>query len=113
MPFLQAAGMAAKTDKTSKVQRPAAKKRLPPNAGKGRKKGVRNKMTRELKDMILHALDGAGGVEYLQRQADQNPSAFLSLVGKVLPMTVANADGSNLQAPQFVVMPVQPVDRDG
>ena len=98
---------------TSKVQPSTAKKPLPPNAGKGRKKGVRNKMTRELKDMILKALDGAGGVKYLQRQADENPAAFMSLVGKVLPLTVANPDGTNLQAPQFIVTPVQPAEHDG
>ena len=31
------------------------------NAGKGRKKGVQNKMTTDVKAMILKALDGAGG----------------------------------------------------
>lgn len=68
----------------------------PPNAGKGRPKGVPNKVTGALKDMILQALDGAGGAKYLQTQAIENPSAFLTLVGKVLPMTVS-ADGSGLR----------------
>lgn len=73
----------------SKVQNGADKK-LPPNAGKGRKKGVPNKVTRDLKDMILGALDKAGGVDYLtERAADpRTASAFLTLVGKTLPMTV-------------------------
>ena len=57
-------------------------------SGQGRPKGALNKQTKELKDMILGALDGAGGIEYLQRQADENPSAFMSLIGRVLPMTV-------------------------
>jgi len=35
--------------------------------------------------MILEALDGAGGVDYLTKQAKANPAAFLSLVGKLLP----------------------------
>lgn len=52
----------------------------------GRQKGVPNKTTRELKDMILTALDQAGGEEYLVAQAHDNPTAFMSLVGKVLPM---------------------------
>ena len=58
--------------------------------GAGRKKGVPNKATKELKDMILSALDGAGGVDYLQERAcdPRTASAFLTLVGKVLPMTV-------------------------
>lgn len=61
--------------------------RRPPAKG-GSRKGIPNKTTAQLKDMILQALDGAGGVEYLQRQADEKPAAFLALVGKVLPMTV-------------------------
>lgn len=61
----------------------------PPNAGKGRVKGVPNKMTKALKDMILEALDNAGGVEYLKGQATSNPTAFLTLVGKVLPLQVS------------------------
>jgi len=55
----------------------------------GRQKGTPNKVTGELRQMILKALDNCGGVEYLQRQADENPTAFLTLVGKVLPLTVA------------------------
>lgn len=57
----------------------------PPNAGKGRKHGSQNKVSKELKDMILGALDAAGGENYLKRQAKESPAAFLGLVGKVLP----------------------------
>ena len=73
---------------TSKVQRSAGSKALPPNAGKGRKKGVPNRVTKELKEMILGALSDVGGQAYLARQAEENPNAYLALVGKVLPMTV-------------------------
>lgn len=55
-------------------------------AGPGRPKGSQNKVTKELKDMILGALDDAGGQGYLATQAKLNPNAFLSLVGKVLPL---------------------------
>jgi hypothetical protein len=75
-------------------------------AGPGRPKGVPNKLTADLKAMILTALDKAGGVKYLQRQSTENPTAFLTLVGKVLPLTVANPDGTNLPAPQFIIQPV-------
>lgn len=54
----------------------------------GRKEGVGNKLTTELKEMILGALDAAGGMGYLTTQAKTNPVAFLSLLGKVLPMQI-------------------------
>ena len=58
--------------------------------GPGRKKGVPNRVNGEVKAMILEALDGAGGVQYLiERASDpRTASAFLTLVGKVLPMQV-------------------------
>lgn len=71
----------------------AAKGTKPPNAGKGRKPGVPNKVTAALKDMVLQALEGAGGVAYLQKQADENPAAFLTLLGKVLPLQIGASDG--------------------
>lgn len=62
-----------------------------PNQGK---RGP-NKNTAQLKDMILKALDSAGGAEYLERRANdpRTASAFLSLIGKVLPMQVTGEDG--------------------
>lgn len=77
----------------SKLLMAAAKGHRPPNAGKGRPKGVPNKVTGELKDMILQALGDAGGVDYLKKQAAENPNAFLTLVGKVLPLQVGAGDG--------------------
>lgn len=38
--------------------------------------------------MIVEALDKAGGVKYLVKQANKNPAAFLGLVGKVMPLMV-------------------------
>lgn len=55
----------------------------------GSRKGKQNKATKELKDMILAALDECGGVDYLVRQAKKNnPAPFMSLIGKVLPTTI-------------------------
>lgn len=60
----------------------------PPSAGKGRPKGSVNKIQFEVKEMILTALNNVGGQEYLTRQAEQNPTAFLSLLGKVIPKDI-------------------------
>ena len=54
----------------------------------GRQKGTPNKMTKALKEMILGALDDAGGQAYLSAQAIKNPVAFLGLLGKVLPSEI-------------------------
>ena len=63
----------------------------------GRKKGVANVVTKELRDMILGALDDAGGQKYLAAQAIDNPGAFLSLVGKVLPKDMTIKGSMSLQ----------------
>jgi len=39
--------------------------------------------------MILGALDKSGGIKYLTEQAEKNPAAFMTLIGKVLPLTLA------------------------
>ena len=54
----------------------------------GRRKGTPNKTTAALKDMVLGALNRAGGEDYLLQQADQEPKAFMALLGRVLPMQV-------------------------
>jgi hypothetical protein len=54
----------------------------------GRQKGAVNKVTAELKDLILGALDESGGKSYLVEQASQNPVAFMALIGRVLPLTI-------------------------
>ena len=70
---------------------------LPPGPGPGRPKGVSNKNTKILKDMILEALEGAGGVKYLTTQANENPKAFMTLVGRVLPLQVTGANGGPIE----------------
>lgn len=74
----------------------ASKSRKPnPNRGAkpgerrgGRQKGTPNKLSADVKAMVLEALDKAGGANYLFAQAHANPTAFMTLVGKVLPMQV-------------------------
>lgn len=65
----------------------------------GRQKGTPNKTTALLKDAVIEAAVNAGDEEglvgYLTAVARDNPSAFLTLLGKVLPMQVnATHEGS-------------------
>lgn len=54
----------------------------------GRPAGSVNKVPVEIRAMIRQALDGVGGVSYLQQQAIENPVAFMTLIGKVIPTDV-------------------------
>lgn len=54
----------------------------------GRKAGVPNRVPAALKEMILQALELEGGVEYIRTQARNEPVAFMSMLGRVLPLTV-------------------------
>lgn len=71
---------------TGKV--PTGAKRPQPKGGS--RKGRPNKVTRELRDMILGALDAAGGEAYLVERATdaRTASAFVALLGKCLPKDV-------------------------
>lgn len=88
---------------SSKVEE-SREKVLPPNAGKGRPKGSRNKTTALLKDAILKAAEQAGNkvgddglVTYLEHQATENPGPFMGLLGKVLPMQVTGDKDNPLE----------------
>jgi hypothetical protein len=75
-------------------------------AGAGRPPGSLNKTTVQLREAILGALEAAGGKEgsvgYLRRLAIENSSAFASLLGKVLPTTLAAASESDGEIRQLV-----------
>lgn len=70
---------------------------LPPNAGKGRKAGVPNRIGAEVKTMILRALNEVGGEAYLVEQAKNNPTAFMTLLGRILPRETNGNTGDVLQ----------------
>lgn len=57
-------------------------------AGPGRPKGLQNKVTVEIKDMLRAALDEAGGKDYLVRQAKVNPVSFNALISKLIPADI-------------------------
>lgn len=91
---------------------------LPPNAGKGRAKGVPNKLTAAVRKAVMEALELAGqdaaraealqagktaaeadalaqtggAVDYLRRLAWREPRAFASLLARLLPVQVTGDD---------------------
>lgn len=73
----------------------AAPKGMPKPEGSGRKKGVRNKLTDDLKSMVFGALHAGGGQAFLERQMDENPVAFMSLLGKFVPRDINATVGFN------------------
>ncbi len=68
--------------------------------GAGRKPGIPNKVNAQLKETILEALHEAhpeGAIGYLKEQSALNPNAFLSLIGKVLPLQIGNVPGETFK----------------
>jgi len=63
----------------------------------GRQKGSTNKLTADVKEMVLGALDKAGGLDYLYTQSQANPTAFMTLIGKVLPLQIGNVPGEEFK----------------
>ena len=72
-------------------------------AGLGRPKGAVNKVTKALKDMILGALDAKGGQKWLEAQMDENPGAFLTLLGKVLPQDIKTSVTATATLEPFIL----------
>ena len=64
--------------------------------GPGRPKGSVNKVPADVRQMVVNALERAGGETYLLAQAKKNPKAFLALVGKCLPKDVNLGAGVGL-----------------
>ena len=73
---------------TAAIDKEPRERPLPPNAGKGRKPGVPNRINADLKHMILSALASVGGEAYLIEQAKNNPAVFLALLSKLIPRDV-------------------------
>ena len=53
--------------------------------GAGRPPGAQALISKEIRGMVLEALQGVGGVNYLMAVAITKPEVFCGLVGKVLP----------------------------
>jgi hypothetical protein len=86
------------------------------NAGKGRKKGVPNRVTGDVREMIRMTLRAAGedcggrgrraGVAYLRKQAHENPKAFMALLGKIVPTTI-ETDGAPILLEEIVLLALE------
>ena len=70
--------------------------RKPPNAGKGRVKGVPNKLTKAAKEAFGLAFDGIGGVPALIKWGKSNRTEFYKLYARLIPTHVSNPDGTPL-----------------
>jgi hypothetical protein len=53
--------------------------------GLNSRKGTPNKTTANIKAMIEESLKLAGGVDYFHKQSQENPQAYMQLIGKILP----------------------------
>lgn len=90
-----------------------SQKNAPPKSP-GRPKGSPNKTTALLKDALLIAAEQAGGkagmIGYLKTQASENPAAFLSLLGKVLPLQVTGEGGGPIRTQRVEIVAVRAHD---
>ena len=57
--------------------------------GAGRKKGIPNKLTTDVKQAILKAFDEVGGASWLVELAGKDAKAFCTLLGKTVPVPVS------------------------
>jgi hypothetical protein len=68
----------------------------------GRKGGTPNKTTVALKDAIVAAFHKTGGVDYLVWLSKEHPSAYATLLGRVLPTEI---DGSLTTQVDMIIPP--------
>lgn len=63
-----------------------------PQARRQQAKRLLNGFSHEqvLRDTILAALQAVGGQAYLARQAEENPVAFMALLGRLVPLQAAD-----------------------
>lgn len=81
----------------------------------GRPKGSTNHQSKMIKEMLFEALDKAGGADYLYNQSQSNPSAFMTMLGKILPTQIAGDEESPLtiiQRIERVVLDPNTTDKD-
>lgn len=77
-------------------------KRKPPAAGKGRPKGAVNKLTKTIREAVEVSFAQVGGADYLAQMAVEQPVAYMTLLGKIIPQQVemSGKDGAAIQLEQ-------------
>lgn len=75
--------------------------RKPPNAGKGRKAGTPNKVTRAFKEAVLAAFHELDGVDGLVAWGKENRTEFYKIAARLIPHEVIGPgpDGEHLIKP--------------
>lgn len=56
--------------------------------GKGRRRGSKNKVSKQAKELVLEALDDLGGKQWLLDLAEREPRSFAAMVQKLVPTEV-------------------------
>src|SRR4030095_9255821 len=75
----------------------------------GRQRGTPNKITKTLREAVLGAFDDVGGQQYLVRMSQEQPAAFMTLLGKMLPMTLTGEPSAPiLNRIELVAVPPKP-----
>lgn len=72
--------MAVRKKRGAKKSEPVPEKKRP-----GRRKGVPNKITGDVKRAISRAFKKVGGVKYLEALANSDPRTFCALLSKIVP----------------------------
>jgi hypothetical protein len=75
----------------------------------GSRKGRPNKISKIIKIEVLESFRMVGGRHYLARQAEENPTAYMNLLGKVIPQQIESAVGDLKIVVQALTGPVVPV----
>jgi len=91
-----------KADAKGTKEVPVTTKRKPPAAGKGRPKGAVNKLTKTIREAVEISFAQIGGADWLVKMADDQPVAYMTLLGKVLPQQVEHTgkDGDAIKMEQ-------------
>lgn len=90
----------------TKLEMPAAKGVRPPNAGKGRKAGVPNKLTKTVKEAFEAAFASAQklpGVK-LEDWMKDNPTEFYKIAAKLIPQDIKASVNAKITAPELAVI---------